>query len=193
MAMPGNRRVVKYKEGQPLVELIRQPLYHMLEVQAATSQTLQFFSGVNPSNKLVTNLVTNGMLPTPHTFDIFGLSVVLEFGLNPDDWYRFYNNSFVNFKVSTKDYLTVPVHKIPASCGPVGIATTTKTDTTIFAVSNGWPAPGIWFPMDIDGISIHLPSNQDFSLTIQTLNTTAFTQAFKVWVYLDGILSQPVM
>jgi len=191
--MPGSRRLIKYKEGQPALELIRQPLYHRQQVAALGAQTIQYFNNIAGANLLISNMSTNGMLPSPQTFDIFGVTAVPAFGLNEADIVNFYNSSHLELRISSKPYFQLPMMKVPAGCGLAGVASTTVNNTTIFQTQNGLPSPVVWYPLDIDGISIHLPSNQDFNVQLQTFNAVAFTVAFNLHVYLEGILARPVL
>lgn len=188
-----SRRVVKPSDGRPLLELLQWPLYSKKTFTASTSQTQTFFKGISGATLLDTNMSTDSLLPSPQSLDILGITIVTEFGMVEADLINFMNNGFFEFRISNKPYVQIPVQKIPMGCGLSGFASTTENNTRIFEAGNGVPSPFVYYPVDIEGMSIYLPSQQDFQVSIQTFNSVAFTDTFDVWVYLHGILARPVM
>lgn len=186
-----SRRIIQDpSKKRPAVELLPWSLYHRQGVAAAGSQTLTFFRNIGGGATLLdTNLTTAGLLPYPQSFDIFGIAIVPAFGVSDADMTNFYNNSVVTFALSNKPYLQIPIMRIPAACGFHGVATTNN----VFQVQNGLPSPQNTWSMAISGMSLYVPHQQDFAMEIRTFNQVAFTAAFNVTVYMDGVLARPVL
>jgi hypothetical protein len=188
--LKGNsRRIIEdQSKRRPSVELLPWPLYQRQQMPAAASQTLTFFRNIAGNSTLLdTNLTTAGILPWPHSFDLYQIAIVVEFGINEIDMNRFYNNAIFEFKLSQKPYFQEHVNRIPATCGFHGLATTNN----VFNVQNGLPMPMNGWSMAISGLSLFIPHQQDFSAEIRTFNNVAFTVPFFVSVHLDGVLARP--
>lgn len=191
-APENSRRVIKNEQGRAIVEVTKQPLYDKRQVAASGAQIIEFFRNQNNSSLLFTNMATSGMLPTPHAFNLYGITIMPQFGLNEADLIKFYNESHFEFKASGKALLQILPGLIPAGGGLQGAVATTENATRIFQMSNGVASPSNYFPLDVKGEPYPLVSQEAFFGTLQTYNTVAFSQAFYVTIFLIGEYFKPI-
>lgn len=191
---PGQqRRMIVDESGRPVVELVRQPFYDRQQITATTAQQRQFFRGNNVGSPLQSNLSTSGMFPNPQSFSLYGVSAFVEFATIEEDWSRLQNEAYINFSLSSKPYLTIPFHMIPAAAGVYGLAATTLNNDLIYNVQNGMPISTNILPLDINGDPIYIISQQDFVVNLVTENTVAFSDTIFIWFYLHGIWYRSVL
>jgi hypothetical protein len=194
MGQPMSRRAIKYDQGNAYVEVIRQDMYNRKQLTAGTSQNINFFKGLTGNMGLLdTNMTVDGMLPSPQAYSVYGVSCFVQQGIAEADIQRLMNEATVEFRISNKPYLQIPFHSIPAAGGLTGMCATTENNTRIFQAQNGVPSPLVYLPLDIEGDPIHLVSQQDFVVQLQTFNTVAFTTTIYVTMHLVGVLYRPVL
>jgi len=191
------RRVpIPRDDERPVVLFLRQPLYSRAAFVVAGTQTVPFFTvGGGGGVPLISDLALPNQIPFPSSFDVFGFSIVLQQGMPEVDIVNYFNFAYFEFAISKKPFLQLPAAKIPAGCGLTGLAAVSNPLilVPIFQSQNGVPSPMATWPMDINGLSIYLPAQQDFTCTIQTFSVVPFSAAFFATVYMEGILSTPVM
>lgn len=187
MAMPGNRRAAKYDPGIPVLEYLRQHVYDRKRLTAATAQSVTFFKTFLGGTLRDTNMTSDGSLASPHTLDVFGMSLFVQQGTAAADLERLMNESYLEFKISSRPYLQTMTHMLPASGGLYGVTTANATTE----LQNGLPSPLVYLPLDLEGEPLHIPSQQDFQAQLTTVNTVAFTATIDLWCVLHGILGRP--
>jgi hypothetical protein len=191
------RRKVKYTEGKPLLEWIKQPLYDRAATTTATTTQLTFFSSPLSATKtkVDTNMVMAGSLPKPRVIDIYGIFVQCAPGTTLADLRKFYNNAYFSLDIGSKNYLEVPMLGMPSGLGLIGTAVrdTSGTPTTVDEFTNGVPHLSNIFNVSLKGLPLHIPSLQNFSCTIYINPTQTFSAAFNVTVYLWGVTGREVM
>jgi len=194
MANKSNVRMMfKKKQDDPLLELLYQPIYDMKATTAGTSQTLKFFRGLSSTGTLLTtNMTTDGMLAFPHAFYAFGISLRVAEGTLLADLQKLYNESYVELQISGKTYLQIPTFRIPSCSGLRGVYETTVTATTAQSFTNGEALPTAYFPLNILGDPVEINSQQNFQVELKTENTVAFSAAFNVWIFLEGVYARPL-
>lgn len=185
--MPGNRRAAKYEPGRPVLEYLRQHLYDRKRLTAGTAQQVTFFKTFLGGTLRDTNMTSDGSLAAPHTMDVFGISLFVQQGTAAADLEYLLNESYFEFKISSRPYLQTMTHMLPSGGGLYGFATANN----IFEAQNGIPSPLVYYPVDLEGEPLHLPSQQDFSAILTTVNTVAFTDTIDLWCVLHGILGRP--
>lgn len=190
MKQPGIPRVIKYREGTPMMNPQRQTLYHRRQFAAATAQTLTFFRDFTATTALDTNMTTPAMLPSPYAFSCYGISFFVDQGVVNTDWHKLLNETVIFFKLSGKDKLQIPLHMVPSAGGLYGISDAAAAP--IFEAQNGMPMPTNFLPLDVQGRPVHIVSQQDFQVNVQTFNSAAFSAAFYGFCHLHGIYYIPV-
>lgn len=184
-----SRRVVKPKDGRPAIELLPWTLYQRQTVAVTAGQTLTYFRNINAATLLDSNMSNSGFLPYPQAFDLFAIAVAPEQGLPNADIENLINNTTVELRLSNKPYAQLPLFRVPAGGGLFGVS----TENNINQVQNGLPSPSNTWSMAVAGMPLYIPSQQDFLVEIRIFNTVAFTATFGLTVYLDGVLSRPVL
>jgi len=194
------RVLIPRDDERPVVLFLKQPLYSREMFTVAGNQTVPFFvvpvaTIIGAGTSLVSNLILSNQIPFPSSFDVFGFSIVLQQGMPEADIVNYFNFAYFEFAISKKPFLQLPAAKIPAGCGLTGLAAVSNPAilVPIFQAQNGVPSPMATWPMDINGLSIYLPAQQDFTCTIQTFSAVPFSAVFFASVYMEGILSTPVM
>lgn len=186
------RRFVSRPQGRPVVEEQAQPLYSQKQLAATTSQTVTFFKSLGASDTiLTTNMASDGLLPYPHGFHVYGISMWVQDGTAEADWRELLNNGVLTLELSQKPYLQIPIHKIPSGIALGGLVDTTQTNDLIYQVQNSPDRP--FFPVHVSGRPISLLPQQDFKVVVQTFNTTAFSATIDMWLYLEGVRTRPVL
>ena len=190
----GQRRVaVERESGKPVVLFLRQLLWSTRPFAAAGAQTVGFFTGAITS-PLASNLALPNQIPSPSSFDIFSWNLYLSYGMAEADVVLFYNNALFDFAISKKPFLQAPAAVIPAgTAGLYGFCATLAVGPGIFHACNGIPSAANTYAMDINGLSIYLPSQQDFTAVVTTFNAGAFGAVFNATVAMNGIQSTPVL
>lgn len=189
MLAGNSRRYIKEKtKKRPALEILNWSFYHRRDILAIASQNIVFFRGAKGSLQ-DTNLVSGGFLPYPQSFDIFGISIVVDAGVSQANMLNLYNNAVVVLSLSNKPYVQIPLARIPSASGFHG----SSTANNVFQVQNCLPFTDNIWKTTIGSLPLHVPSQQDFAMEIQTYNVNAFNQPFHITAYLDGILARPVL
>lgn len=190
--MPGNRRAVKYEPGNPILEYVRQPVWDRKRITAAaTTASLTFFKTFLGGTLRDTNMTSDGSFAAPHTYDAFGLSMFIQQGTVAADLQILMNESFLELRLSSKPYLQAMGFMMPAAGGLYGFTTAVNQ----FQAQNGLPGPSVYLPLDLEGLPLHLPSQQDFNALLTVANTAAvaFSANVDIWMVLHGIMGRPTM
>lgn len=187
------RRKIKEKQGEALLEMVWQPIYSQKTKAIAANESLSYFRGISSSGDLLlSNVTTDSVLSQPETLDIFGATLLVEQGIDRDDLTTFYNNTVMTFTMGIKNYLEIPILKIPSGGGFAGFASTTENATTIFQATNCLPSANSYYPMVASGYPLHLNSQQKFQYNTITTAPGDFSNSFVIWAFLDGILGRQI-
>lgn len=133
------RRVIAQPQGKAALEVVRQDLYDTQDYPAAGVGVLEFFKNPNVNGELWTNMVASGQLPNPQKFEVEGIAVEIfpaldafygtdllafaEFAMGwSSDKAAILDGAWLKLKVGVKDYLTIPLRRIPGGVGPAGFA-----------------------------------------------------------------------
>lgn len=175
------------KQGVALVNKRYQPLYNMKTLAVLTAASAELiFTDVSSSSVVDTNLKQQAFLPSPQFFDVYGLSLQLQYGSAIADINAFFNSSAVVITIQDKEYFKLPCNQLP-TMGLNGFAATTVAATTILGFVNGTGEPGAMFPLHRMGRPIRLKTNEAPTIKIVTGSITT-TATMKIWLMLHGIL-----
>jgi hypothetical protein len=133
------RRVVAQPVGRAALEVVKQDLYDTQDYPATGLGVLEFFKNPNVNGELWTNMVASGQLPNPQKFEVEGIAVEIfpellafygtdvtafaEFAIGwSADKAAILDGAWLKLKVGVKDYLTIPLRRIPGGVGPAGLA-----------------------------------------------------------------------
>jgi hypothetical protein len=207
------------------LEPIHQPLYSAGALDAAAlPRELTVFqyaiggtvagagAGAVLANLWHTNMVAQGLLPSPKLFQVQGIRVVFSqvnavgtglldptYSANPentdaeDDYKLFHYGGCIKFFVGVKDYYTGPLFLVPGNTGIDGFAAMAIGGTVQgFMRDNKAHSAGkaCLFPQ----FPILIPSQQNFNVSLQWLQATPATMidTHMFWVVLDGIYGREV-
>lgn len=205
------RRVIPAAPGIPALEPIKQDLYDTKEYPAAGASVLEFYR--NPAaGELNSNMAASGQLPHPQQFHAMGIAVEMlpEVAIDSldgayDAWAankkKIREGAWIKLHIGAKDYLTLPLKRVPEGVGPSGFAAgADATPLTNMFLTNGVQDLGHYYDLTIRMAGkvkpIHIPSQQSFFVQIYwpTLIPHAFASAEHVLVrvYLVGILWREV-
>lgn len=173
-----------------LLEAQMQPLYAKKTLTVAGTQTVQMFLNLTSTNADDTNL-TQASVPNPSEFEVYGVSLFVAPTASLPDFHNLINNGALEFGVSGKTYLQVPLHQLPSGGGTTGIAATTINNERLQSVQNG-PA-GAVYRTDWNGQPIHIQSLEAFFCNVNTFSTAAFTATFDITVVISGVFWKPLV
>lgn len=182
-------RFVKGTDTDAILVPKWQPVYNRVNFGVAAN-TYSMFGAANLGNNLIsTNLSTANQLPKPTEFDIYGINLYLHNNTTAvpfplDDFHRFLNDCHLRMFITQKEYLSVPVSQIPAGSHVQGLMSTTVNATTLQSFQNG----AGWFPLLVEGEPIHILSQQEFEVFIQSFNAAVYSTTFNVTCFLQGIM-----
>lgn len=207
--MRETRRLIAEVPGVPALEPIQQPMYDSEILPAAGIANLRFFSrpqgavfGAATKTLLETNMMSSGTLPSPHRFYIWGVQVSVKNGILEDGSYyemsvkdlkKVYDKAYFVLHIGTKDYLTLPLEKIPQGDGFHGFA---GAAATAFSATNGMPLVDHFFDVRVrQGRKLKpilIPSLQGFWCDVIFPNIVTIDHAAIIKVYLVGTLKREV-
>jgi len=172
-------------ESQVAVEELNQPLYYRRLIAVTASQDVTFFRDtITSSTSIDTNMEVPGQLPKHNSFDLWGISMAVAFGLPYADFIKFYNSSYFIFRVSKRVKIEGPLIMLPSVVGARGFATTTAVES----YSNGEAHPTAYLPLNIGKSPIKLDSQQNFYLQLVIAAGSVFSATFYAWIFLHGVL-----
>jgi hypothetical protein len=207
------RRVIASEAGTPTLEGVKQELYDTKLYPGLGTPLLEFFR--NPGQgELLSNMQASGQLPSPQEFHVLGIAVEI-FPLpdqvtsrlrNSKEWIedkrRVLEGALFKFYVGVKNYLTLPLMRIPEGMGAVGFGAASdvaKTQIDYF-LTNGIQDINHYYDVYVrlqnKKKPIHIPAQQAFYAqitwpTLVPLTYSTFDFA-KIRVYLIGVLWREV-
>jgi len=181
------RRKLTFDDNRILVEAIKQPLYSRKQLAVSGSQTVTFFQSSSSIGKLETNLNGQNNLPSPQSFSMWGISAKIQEGTSKADIEKLNNYAVLQFSLSSKPYLDLPLHYIPSHVGKRGLATVTDLYQPYNHTSRGM------FDLSVNRIPIDIFSQQEFNLTLTTSSSADFSSTIYITFYLHGVLYRPVL
>jgi len=198
------RRVAPAPPGVPALEPVRQDLYDTKAWEPATSSA-EFFR--NPGiGEINTNMQANGQLPFPQQYHVFGLCLEVipnyedpnEVGtttLNSANKKKLLEQLYLRFRIGSKDYLTVPMKRVPTGLSPFGYAGGNISQRLVYG--NGLQDVQQYYDVTIRQGGkikpIHIPAQQSFF--VQVVNPFGAFPVTNAWLfrcYLVGILWREV-
>lgn len=200
---PNLSQLAQFRTNRPNeTEVIWSPLYDFQTyASAGTTVEYSFFqTPVGQSNRTLedTNMEAAGQMPSPKTFLITALSVVLfpgaatsAYGAGAvsafvDDVYKFGKAGYLKLFVGSKDYLRDgPMGKFPADFGIAGFAALSDASTA-GANLQGRINVASWRGPKYAITPVMLERNQNFKVTLNFPTTTALSANARVGVILDG-------
>jgi hypothetical protein len=207
------RRVIATEAGTPTLEGVKQELYDTKLYPGLGTPLLEFFR--NPAQgELLSNMQASGQLPSPQEFHILGIAVEI-FPL-PDrttsrnriskEWAEdkrmVLEGALFKFNVGVKNYLTLPLMRIPEGMGMTGFGAASDVAKTPidYVLTNGVQDINHYFDVFVRLLNkkkpIHIPPQQAFYAQITwptavPLTYSTFDYA-KIRVYLIGVLWREV-
>jgi len=206
---------------RPVLEIVKQPLYDTIGVLTGAT-TSSFFAqpvGSPDANAAIgvktfseTNLRRSGALATPQQFDIYAISLKYPAAITRADHTAFLNGAAAaqaganyNLEVGQKSYLRAKLTTIPQDTTQVVDAIAVAAD----AVHSGWPIHSNVFDVSIPEelfdpstgrtfltgrrVPIHLPSEQQWSNTLEYVGTITLGATRRLESMLWGCLKREVM
>lgn len=202
------KRVVPSAPGIPALEPVKQDLYDTKAYNpAAAPNVLEFFRNPTPG-ELFSNMSASGQLPHPQQFHTYGIAVEMfpEYDADADEgaddnWVvskkKIREAAWLKFHIGAKDYLTIPLVRVPEGTGEAGLAAGLVAVGASF-LTQGIPDIAHYYDVIIklkgQAQPIHIPSQQAFFVQIYwpTSPTLLVTFVVKVRVYLVGVLWREV-
>jgi hypothetical protein len=202
--MAVTRRLVGTMPGRPMLEGIKQDLYDTKVYPALGINQLEFFR--NPAaGELLSNMQSSGQLPHPQEFHILGIAVEIIPNIAAavatrtdvtwvQDKRNILSNAYIKFNVGTKNYLTLPLMRVPEGLGEVGIGAGGAGSVAECFLNNGIPDINHYYDVTIKLAKrkpIHIPSQQSFYAQIfwPVVTPTGLSSLIgAIRVYLIGIL-----
>jgi hypothetical protein len=210
--------VSQYQAGlavspRPILELVKQPLYDRTGLVNAATQTTFFslpvgqadatsITGVKSFSE--TNMRRAGALATPQQFDIYATSWKMPANTPIADWLDCINRTNFNLEVGQKSYLRCRLAIIPGDTSLQSNQLAVAADSS----SNGWPIATNVFDTSIPEelfdpatgrtfltgrrVPIHLPSEQQFNVTLESVGGAVMTAPADLEVTLWGVLKREV-
>lgn len=173
-----------------LLEAQMQPLYAKKSLTTPGAQTVQMFLNLSSTNADDTNL-TQPSVPNPSEFEVYGVSLFIDPSTSIADFHNLINNGALEFAVSGKTYLQIPLHQLPSGGGTSGIVATTVNNERIQSIQNG--PQGAVYRTDWNGQPIHIQSLEAFSCDLKTFSTTNFSGTIDVTVIISGVYWKPLV
>jgi hypothetical protein len=208
------RRVIASEAGTPTLEGVKQELYDTKIYPSAGTPLLEFFR--NPSaGELLSNMQASGQLPSPQEYHALGIAVEI-FPL-PDetargrttkawaeDKRRILEGALFKFYVGVKNYLTLPLMRIPEGMGTAGfgagVDTILNAGQVDYFLTNGVQDINHFYDVFVrlqnKKKPIHIPAQQAFYAQITWPNLVPLDfsklEYAKIRVYLIGVLWREV-
>lgn len=214
--------VKKQKPGIAALRKLKNPLYDTedLPADAAAVNNLTFFQtpiggalpvAGTPKTYAETNLQQSGMLGEPNEFDVMGFQCTYNWDMDYkdigtanetvanfiDDMTEVYEQSVFTWRYSNKEYLNVPLTRIPHGdfylYGPADTQDDNGTGVgdTYFFISNGNPSRKEFYKFYVDGKPSRIRSMENFSAQISWPNAavglTAGGDESRMTVFVNGI------
>jgi hypothetical protein len=189
-------------------DVIVEPLYDTVLYPAAGAALLSFFilplgqgvsvfqtpAGVVAKTYADTNMQLAGQLSAGYYFKLLGFSVQPSFDVTDADLHGIWNGGVFTFTSLAKDFLKVPLRKIPQSNGPMGSGASMNSSgypllKNIYSIGNQ--------PLDIGPSQSFGATLQWFSLLPHAATTAdgangGHTAGLPFTVYLDGFKYRPI-
>lgn len=185
-----NRIMFRKRENEILVDQHAQPIYHRKQIAVDQSQTVSYFRELTVGgSKLDTNLTIGGMLPSPHEFDLWGLSFAVAMGTPIADVQKLYNYSYFTLFLNTdRVFCEAPLHMVPQASGLNGVVATTASDTTYQSLANGTNNPAGYFPLNVGNSPLLISEQMSFYVELKIAAPAVFSATFYTWFVMHGIL-----
>lgn len=209
----------QYVEGgavapRPVLEIVKQPFYDyvLAETNAGSDSLFAMPVGAadagaaNGANKTFsdTNMRRAGALATPQQYDIYAISLKYPPAISRADLNMFQTQSNLDISIGQKSYLRVKLDCIPSDVTTVVDALTVAAD----AVHVGWPLHSNVFDVSIPEelfdpstgrtfltgrrVPIHIPSEQQFFVTLENIGTFTLGASRRIGVMLWGCWKREV-
>lgn len=203
------RRIAPEAAGVPALEPIAQDLYDTKLYPSLGTGILTFFQNPAVGSERETNMVSSGTLSYPKQFHAFGIAVEIfpayldtaDIGVTEvfaQDKKKLREHAYLTLVIGSKDYLTLPLTRIPEGVGMTGAIAGGATNS--YAITHGVPdikhAFELTVPQQGKIKPIHIPAQQSFRVDIRWPNILVLNGAhdngIKVRVYLVGVLWREV-
>ena len=190
------RRQPAALEGNPKLEFVKNPLYDTETITSLTTQVTFFATPLSAGkNRRQTNLIMSSALGYPRVYYLYGVLLQTQYGMPYADVVLFYNSTWAEIKIGSKDYLVVPITLIPSGLNLYGFAVADASAAAVLQQSwgNGVPALDNMFNVSIQGTPIYIPSLQTFNATLNiSPNMAALTADFEARMVFWGVEGREV-
>lgn len=213
--MPGMRRGVgPVVAPRPVLELLKEPRYDTTGIANGNASTIFFTNpqGAVDATALTgaktfseTNMVRAGAMSTPQLFDIYGISVKYQDTTSQADFQAFRNRGNFRLFIGSKEYLHVRADILPSDVGIVSdLGGTVASFQGTIGLQSTQNILDVTIPeemldpatnrMYLTGrrVPIHIPSEQNFSVTLEFPGTITLAGTRRTQVCLYGILKREV-
>lgn len=206
-----DKRVIPAAPDIPGLEPLKQDMYDTKSYPAAGVAVLEFFRNPNPGGELFTNMAASGQLPYPQQYHAMGLAVEIlpnvvcgaaagGAAIWATEKKKIRENAWLKLHIGSKDYLTIPLKRVPEGVGPHGFGASALA-TGIVALTNGVQDLSHHYDLTVRMGGkiqpIHIPSQQSFfvqiywpQLVVHSFSGTG--EYVIVRVYLAGVLWREV-
>lgn len=171
-----------------------QPLYDTVAFSALTGQqTLRFFAAMAGKSEVDTNMLTEASMTGQSTFAFHAIRVQIlcnVAGVAPtlSDMLNIRANCYLQYLKGSKPIWRSPIEKLPAP-GFFGLQSQ-FAGGAIDAINLGNGVPRDYHPL---GFTVSIPAGRGYGIELKTAPEFAITTYyFRVRVWLEGILSNPV-